>query len=86
MDEKRWNERKLENMIEGWKNKGLSKEDIKEGDERQLGKGRGSEIYKEYKERLRKMKECDFGDIMMNKIRILRKKKDIMREYNEKLR
>ncbi|MBC2885917.1 UvrD-helicase domain-containing protein [Ochrobactrum sp. CM-21-5] len=86
LDDKRWPARTFANMIDGWKNKGFGPSDIPEGDARSFGNGRGRELYQAYQERLRTLNACDFGDLLLHPIRILRSHPDILREYHARFR
>ena len=50
LDDKRWPARQFAQMIDAWKNKGLSPDEIPEGDARAFGNGRGRELYRAYQE------------------------------------
>ena len=86
LDDKRWPARTFANMIDGWKNRGFGPADIPEGDARAFGNGRGRELYQAYQDRLRTLNACDFGDLLLHPIRILRSHPDILREYHAKFR
>lgn len=86
LDDKRWPPRSFANMIDGWKNKGLSPSEISEGDARAFGNGKGRELYEAYQNRLRTLNACDFGDLLLHPIRIFRNHPDILREYHQRFR
>ena len=86
LDDKRWPARQFAQMIDAWKNKGLSPDEIPEGDARAFGNGRGRELYRAYQDRLTTLNACDFGDLLCHPIRILRSNPDILREYHQKFR
>ncbi|MHC5307040.1 ATP-dependent helicase [Bartonella sp. LJL80] len=86
LDDKRWPARTFSNMIDGWKNRGLSPEHIPEGDARSFGNGKGRELYRAYQDRLRTLNACDFGDLLLHPIRIFQQNPDVLREYHAKFR
>ncbi|GAA0600873.1 ATP-dependent helicase [Paenochrobactrum glaciei] len=86
LDDKRWPARSFANMIDAWKNKGLSPSEISEGDARAFANGKGRELYEAYQNRLRTLNACDFGDLLLHPIRIFRTHPDILREYHQKFR
>lgn len=86
LDDKRWPARSFANMIDGWKNRGLSPDQIAEGDARSFGNGKGRELYRAYQQRLITLNACDFGDLLLHPIRIFQKNPDILREYHAKFR
>ena len=86
LDDKRWPPRQFAQMIDGWKNKGFAPKDIPEGDARAFANGKGRELYAAYQERLKTLNACDFGDLLLHPIRILRDNPDILREYHARFR
>ncbi|MCO5163198.1 MAG: UvrD-helicase domain-containing protein [Mesorhizobium sp.] len=86
LDDKRWPARQFAQMIDGWKNKGLSPKDIPEGDARAFANGKGRELYAAYQERLRTLNACDFGDLLLHPIRIFRDHPDVLADYHHRFR
>ncbi|WP_157015809.1 ATP-dependent helicase [Mesorhizobium xinjiangense] len=86
LDDKRWPARQFAQMIDGWKNKGFGPKDIAEGDARAFANGRGRELYAAYQERLKTLNACDFGDLLLHPIRILRDNPDVLAEYHRKFK
>ncbi|WP_428415248.1 ATP-dependent helicase [Pararhizobium sp.] len=86
IDDKRWPAKQFAQMIDGWKNKGLSPADIPEGDARSFANGKGRELYAAYQARLMTLNACDFGDLLLHPIRMFRTNPDVLREYHDKFR
>ena len=86
LDDKRWPARQFAQMIDGWKNKGLSPKDIPEGDARAFANGKGRELYAAYQERLRTLNACDFGDLLLHPIRIFRDHPDVLADYHRRFK
>ena len=86
LDDKRWPARQLAHLIDGWKNKAQTPKDIAEGDAQAFGNGRGRKLYSDYQERLRTLNACDFGDLIMHPIRILRENDDVREDYHRRFR
>jgi DNA helicase-2/ATP-dependent DNA helicase PcrA len=86
LDDKRWPPRQFAQMIDGWKNKGLSPDDIAEGDARAFANGKGRELYRAYQDRLTTLNACDFGDLLLHPIRIFRRHPDVLKEYYRKFK
>jgi DNA helicase-2/ATP-dependent DNA helicase PcrA len=86
LDDKRWPARQFAQMIDGWKNKGLDPDQIAEGDSRAFANGKGRELYTAYQNRLRTLNACDFGDLLLHPIRILKKNPDILADYQSRFR
>ncbi|MGB6117937.1 MAG: UvrD-helicase domain-containing protein [Mesorhizobium sp.] len=86
LDDKRWPARQFAQMVDGWKNKGLSPNDIPEGDARAFANGKGRELYRAYQERLATLNACDFGDLLLHPIRIFREHHDVLAEYHRRFK
>lgn len=86
IDDKRWPAKQFAQMIDGWKNKGLTPPDIPEGDARAFANGKGRTLYAAYQARLRSLNACDFGDLLLHPIAIFRQHPDLLREYHARFR
>jgi DNA helicase II / ATP-dependent DNA helicase PcrA len=81
IDEKRWPGRVLASLIDGWKNRGLTPEQVPSGEAAAFANGRGLKLYKAYQERLKILNACDFGDLLLECIRLFREQPDVLRQY-----
>ena len=86
LDEKRWPARQLGGLIDAWKNKGLTPTDIDAGESELFANGRGGELYAQYQERLRALNACDFGDLLLHMLVILKKDRDVLSWYQNRFR
>ncbi len=86
IDEKRWPARQLAAHIDAWKNKGLTPKDVPEGDALAFADGRGRKLYAAYQERLKVLNAADFGDLILEPLRILRDNPDVLAEYHKRFR
>ncbi len=86
LDDKRWPARQFAQMVDGWKNKGLTPKDIPEGDARAFANGRGRELYAAYQERLKTLNAVDFGDLLLLPIRIFRENPDVLADYHRRFK
>jgi len=86
LDDKRWPARQFAQIIDGWKNKGFGPSEIPEGDARAFANGKGRELYKAYQDRLKTLNACDFGDLLLHPIRMLRAHPDVLAEYHKRFR
>jgi DNA helicase-2/ATP-dependent DNA helicase PcrA len=80
IDEKRWPARMLAGFIDRWKNRALGPEQVPQ-DEAAGFAGRGAELYRAYQDRLRTLNACDFGDLLMHCVTILKQNPDILAQY-----
>ncbi len=91
IDEKRWPARMLINIIQRWKDKGLTPEKITldrsiSGGDGEMADGRAIEIYKEYQHRLKILNAADFGDLLLHNLTIFNQYPDILIKYQKKFR
>src|SRR5262245_34031814 len=84
VDDKRWPARTLAVMIDSWKNKALTPEDVPDGEAQGFAFGRGQEFYKLYQARLKALNAADFGDLLLEPITLLRKNPEILDEYQSR--
>ncbi|MDR3526704.1 MAG: UvrD-helicase domain-containing protein [Rhizomicrobium sp.] len=86
IDDKRWPARTLASMIDSWKNRGLKPEDVPDGEAHAFAFGKGRSLYAAYQERLRALNACDFGDLLLDVLTILREHPDVLADYRDRFR
>lgn len=86
IDEKRFPARALGGLIDEWKNKGLVPADIDAGEAERYANGQGAELYRQYQERLRSVNACDFGDLLLHMLTILKTHRDVLEHYQQRFR
>jgi len=86
IDEKRWPARQLAGLIDHWKNRGQAPADVSDSDGRTFADGKGKKLYAAYQERLRTLNAADFGDLVLEPLRILRTHPDVLADYHRKFR
>jgi DNA helicase II / ATP-dependent DNA helicase PcrA len=86
IDEKRFPARSLAGLIDDWKNRGLVPADIDAGESERYANGRGGELYTQYQARLRNVNACDFGDLLLHMLTILKTHADVLRTYQERFK
>ncbi|MCS0503829.1 ATP-dependent helicase [Ancylobacter mangrovi] len=86
IDEKRWPARLLANTIDGWKNRGLSPQQVPAGEGAAFANGRGQKLYTDYQARLKALNAVDFGDLLLESIRLLRENPDVLADYHRRFR
>jgi DNA helicase-2/ATP-dependent DNA helicase PcrA len=86
IDEKRWPARMLAGLIDGWKNRGLMPSQVPPGEAAAFANGKGGKLYASYQERLKILNAADFGDLLLENIRIFREHADILRQYQNRFR
>ena len=86
IDEKRWPARALGGLIDRWKNKGWSPAQVDAGEAEAYADGRGAALYVQYQDRLKALNACDFGDLLLHMLVILRTKRDVLEHYQQRFR
>jgi DNA helicase II / ATP-dependent DNA helicase PcrA len=86
MDEKRFTAKALGGLIDQWKNKGLTPKDIDAGESERFGNGRGGELYAAYQTRLKALNACDFGDLLLHVLTILKTNRDVLAQYQDRFK
>jgi DNA helicase-2/ATP-dependent DNA helicase PcrA len=81
IDEKRWPARVLAALIDGWKNRGVTPEQVPAGEAAVFANGKGLKLYKAYQERLKILNAADFGDLLLEDIRLFREQPEVLRQY-----
>jgi DNA helicase II / ATP-dependent DNA helicase PcrA len=86
IDEKRWPARVLAMLIDGWKNRGLTPEQVPSGEAAVFANGKGLKLYKAYQERLKILNAADFGDLLLENIRLFREQPEVLRQYQARFK
>ncbi|MFC1459850.1 ATP-dependent helicase [Microvirga arabica] len=86
IDEKRWPARQLAGHIDGWKNRGLGPDQVPAGEAGAFANGKGGRLYRAYQERLKVLNAVDFGDLLLECLRLWREHPDILEQYQNRFR
>ena len=86
IDEKRWPARVLAMLIDGWKNRGLTPEQVPPAEAAAFANGKGLKLYKAFQERLKILNAADFGDLLLENIRLFREQPEVLRQYQARFR
>ena len=86
IDDKRWPARMLAGLIDGWKNRGLTPSQVPSGEAAMFGNGKGGKLYASYQERLKILNAADFGDLLLENIRLFREHPDVLRQYQNRFK
>ena len=86
VDEKRWPAKTLAAIIDRWKDRGLTPEKVPTGEIGTFANGRALAFYKLYRDRLRTLNACDFGDLLLHNLEILSTQPDILAEWQRRFR
>ena len=86
IDEKRWPARVLAGLIDSWKNRGLTPDQVPAGEAASFAGGRGKKLYVAFQERLKVLNAADFGDLLLECIRLFREQSEVLRQYQARFR
>ena len=86
IDEKRWPARALASFIDGWKNRGLTPDKVPAGEASAFANGKGGKLYTLYQERLKQLNAADFGDLLLENLRLFREHPDVLQAYQERFK
>jgi DNA helicase II / ATP-dependent DNA helicase PcrA len=86
IDEKRWPARVLAGIIDGWKNRGLAPAQVPPGEGASFAGGKGIELYSVYQARLKVLNATDFGDLLLECLRLFREHPDVLQQYHQRFR
>nr|WP_243843256.1 UvrD-helicase domain-containing protein [Sphingomonas vulcanisoli] len=86
IDEKRWTARALAGLIDRWKNRGWTPAEVDAGESEAFASGRGQELYAAYQARLKAVNACDFGDLLLHMLVILKTHCDVLADYQKRFR
>ncbi len=86
IDDKRFPAKALAGLIDKWKNQGLSPADLSAGDSEAYANGKGQEMYALYQRRLLALNACDFGDLLLHSLNLLKNNRDVLEQYQARFK
>ena len=86
IDDKKWPARLLMGVIQRWKDRGLTPEDVTTADVGDLAAGRLQALYADYQERLKVLNAADFGDLLLHVLTIFKSNADVLADYQQQFR
>lgn len=85
VDEKKSPARVVMGVIERWKDRGLIPANV-QNETSELANGKVPKIYTQYQKRLLELNACDFGDLLLHQLTLLRENPDILANYQQRFR
>src|SRR5215470_12522672 len=86
LDKDRWPARQLAALIDSWKNRGLTPDKVPTGEAFGFAEGQGATLYAAYQQRLKELNAADFGDLLLEVLRLLGEHADVLAAYRQRLR
>lgn len=88
IDVKKWVPKACISIIDRWKDRGFTPEQISHDDFNDVADGKMPLVYQRYQERLKAVNACDFGDLILHMITILKdsENKSVLNEYHERFK
>jgi DNA helicase-2/ATP-dependent DNA helicase PcrA len=86
LDHERWPARQLAGLIDYWKNRGVTPEKVSAGESFAFARGQGRELYAAYQQRLKELNAADFGDLLLECLRLFSEHPDILADYQQRFR
>jgi DNA helicase II / ATP-dependent DNA helicase PcrA len=86
LDEKRWTARALAGLIDRWKNKGWTPKEVDAGEAESFAHGKGAALYQQYQDRLKAVNACDFGDLLLHMLVVLKEHRDVLELYQQRFK
>src|SRR6185312_9192840 len=86
LDDKRWPARMFAGLLDSWKNRGLAPEQVPAGEAASFANGKGKKLYIAFQERLKTLNAVDFGDLLLECIRLFRQNPDVLRGYQQRFK
>ena len=86
IDDKRWPARQMAILIDRWKNRGWLPDDVPESESGFFGNGLGGKIYRNYQARLKILNAADFGDLLLECLRLFRENDAVLNEYQQRFK
>ena len=73
-------------MIDGWKNRGLTPDKVPQAEGYAYGNGLGAKLYADYQARLKIINAADFGDLLLEPLRMFQENPDVLKTYQERFK
>jgi DNA helicase II / ATP-dependent DNA helicase PcrA len=86
IDEKRWPVRQLSSLIDSWKNRGMFPENVPQAESYGYANGLGAKLYADYQARLKVINAADFGDLLLEPLRLFQNNPDVLKTYQERFK
>ena len=88
VDHKKWAPKAMIGIIDRWKDRGLTPDQVDADDAGEAAGGKMPVLYKLYQQRMQAINACDFGDLLLHMITILKDPKNahVLEDYHRRFR
>jgi DNA helicase II / ATP-dependent DNA helicase PcrA len=86
IDKERWPARQFAALVDDWKNRGLTPDKVPANEASNFGGAKGRDLYAAYQRRLKELNACDFGDLLLEGLRLFLENPDVLAEYHARFR
>tara|TARA_Y100000780_G_scaffold231177_1_gene255563 strand:- start:76621 stop:78885 length:2265 start_codon:yes stop_codon:yes gene_type:complete len=86
IDESRWPAKQAVGIISKWKDNAWTPADVPKGEGGQFAGGKLVEIYTNYQARLKALNACDFGDLLLHAVTLLKENQDLLQRYQQQFK
>jgi DNA helicase-2/ATP-dependent DNA helicase PcrA len=86
IDKDRWPGRQLASLIDDWKNRGLTPDKVPAGEAFAFANGKGRDLYAAYQSRLKELNAVDFGDLLLEGLRLFLENPDVLADYHRRFK
>ena len=86
LDKDRWPARQLAALIDRWKNRGWTPAKVPASEAFSFAAGKGRDLYEAYQRRLKELNAADFGDLLLECLRLFMENPDILAQYHGRFR
>jgi len=86
LDKDRWPARQFAALMDGWKNRGLTPDKVPRGEAFGFAEGKGAQLYAAYQKRLKELNAADFGDLLLEVLRLFLDNADVLADYRQRFR
>ena len=86
LDKDRWPARQFAALLDSWKNRGFTPDKVPRGEAFGFAEGKGAELYAAYQKRLKELNAADFGDLLLEVLRLFQNNPDILTDYQARFR
>ncbi len=86
LDAKKWPPRVLNAIVQRWKDRGWTPDQVPASEQGDFALGRAVELYRHYQARLATLNACDFGDLLLHNLALFMAHADVREDYQRRFK